>query len=102
MLSDKDRIFTNLYGLQDPGLEAAKRRGQWDNTKAILELGPDGRVIRADSASVNPGNLSRYNYAAGIAARNAIYQCQPYKLPADRYPQWRQINPMRFDPRQNP
>ena len=40
MLADKDRIFTNLYGLQDPGLEGAKKRGQWDNTKAILELGP--------------------------------------------------------------
>ncbi|MEO8301549.1 MAG: cell envelope integrity protein TolA [Rhizomicrobium sp.] len=67
-----------------------------------LELGPDGRVIRADSASVSPGNPSRYNYAAGIAARNAIYQCQPYRLPPERYNQWREINPMRFDPRQNP
>jgi outer membrane biosynthesis protein TonB len=67
-----------------------------------LELGPDGRVVRADSASVNPGNPSRYNYAAGIAARNAIYGCQPYRLPPERYNQWRQINPMRFDPRQNP
>src|SRR5689334_12377698 len=44
MLSDKDRIFTNLYGLQDPGLEAAKKRGQWDNTKAILALGPEAIV----------------------------------------------------------
>jgi hypothetical protein len=67
-----------------------------------LELGPDGRVIRADSPSVNPGNPSRYNYAAGIAARNAIYQCQPYRLPPERYNQWREINPMGFDPRQNP
>ncbi|HJS44891.1 MAG TPA: hypothetical protein VJ753_00690 [Rhizomicrobium sp.] len=67
-----------------------------------LELGPDGRVIRADSASVSPGNPSRYNYAAGIAARNAIYSCQPYRLPPERYNQWRQINPMTFDPRQNP
>jgi len=41
MLADKDRIFTNLYGFQSPGLEAAKKRGQWDNTKAILELGPE-------------------------------------------------------------
>src|SRR3977135_3230370 len=41
MLADKDRIFTNLYGFQDPGLEGAKKRGQWDNTKAILELGPE-------------------------------------------------------------
>src|SRR5471030_1328747 len=44
MLSDKDRIFTNLYGFQDPGLEAAKKRGQWDNTKSILALGPEGIV----------------------------------------------------------
>src|SRR5689334_8132382 len=41
MLADKDRIFTNLYGFQDPGLEGAKKRGQWDNTKAILELSPE-------------------------------------------------------------
>ncbi|HKQ11750.1 MAG TPA: hypothetical protein VJS85_11210 [Rhizomicrobium sp.] len=67
-----------------------------------LELAPDGRVIRADSASVSPGNPSRYNYAAGIAARNAIYSCQPYRLPPERYNQWREINPMTFDPRQNP
>jgi NADH-quinone oxidoreductase subunit F len=41
MLADKDRIFTNLYGLESPGLEAAKKRGQWDNTKAIIDLGPE-------------------------------------------------------------
>jgi NADH-quinone oxidoreductase subunit F len=41
MLHDKDRIFTNLYGLQDWGLDAAKARGDWDNTKAILEKGRD-------------------------------------------------------------
>ena len=27
MLADKDRIFTNLYGLHDWGLEGAKKRG---------------------------------------------------------------------------
>ena len=27
MLKDPDRIFTNLYGLEDPFLEAAKKRG---------------------------------------------------------------------------
>ena len=30
MLADKDRIFTNLYGFQDVGLEGARRRGQWE------------------------------------------------------------------------
>ena len=44
MLADKDRIFTNLYGFHDWRLEAAKKRGQWDGTKAILELGHDGVV----------------------------------------------------------
>jgi NADH-quinone oxidoreductase subunit F len=41
MLADKDRIFTNLYGFGDRGLAGARARGQWDNTKALLELGRD-------------------------------------------------------------
>ncbi len=41
MLSDKDRIFTNLYGYQPWTLDAAMKRGAWDNTKKLLELGPD-------------------------------------------------------------
>jgi NADH-quinone oxidoreductase subunit F len=41
MLSDKDRIFTNLYGFQPWSLAAAKKRGDWDDTKAILDKGRD-------------------------------------------------------------
>ena len=41
MLQDKDRIFTNLYGLHSPGLEAAKKRGAWHLTKEMLDQGPD-------------------------------------------------------------
>src|SRR6267154_3694482 len=44
MLADKDRIFTNLYGFHDWGLQAAMKRGSWDGTKAILEKGPEGIV----------------------------------------------------------
>ena len=44
MLRDEDRIFTNLYGFQHWGLEAARKRGDWDNTKAILDKGPEGIV----------------------------------------------------------
>src|SRR3546814_18649471 len=39
MLEDKDRIFTNLYGYQDWGIEGAMKRGDWDNTKALLDIG---------------------------------------------------------------
>jgi NADH-quinone oxidoreductase subunit F len=41
MLADKDRIFTNLYGLHDWGLKGAMERGAWDGTKALLEKGRD-------------------------------------------------------------
>jgi NADH-quinone oxidoreductase subunit F len=41
MLADKDRIFTNLYGLHDWGLKGAMARGAWDNTKGLLDKGRD-------------------------------------------------------------
>jgi NADH-quinone oxidoreductase subunit F len=41
MLADKDRIFTNLYGFESWSLDAARKRGAWDNTKAILDKGGD-------------------------------------------------------------
>ncbi len=41
MLSDKDRIFKNLYGQLDWRLPAAQKRGVWDGTKGFLEKGPD-------------------------------------------------------------
>ena len=39
MLNDNDRIFTNLYGFDDWGLDGARRRGLWDNTAALLAKG---------------------------------------------------------------
>lgn len=41
MLSDQDRIFTNLYGVHDWRLAAARQRGAWDNTKALVANGHD-------------------------------------------------------------
>ena len=41
MLADKDRIFSNLYGLHDWGLEGARARGAWDGTKDIIDKGRD-------------------------------------------------------------
>jgi NADH-quinone oxidoreductase subunit F len=41
MLADKDRIFTNLYGFQSPGIDAAMKRGDWDGTKDIIAKGRD-------------------------------------------------------------
>ena len=38
-LSDKDRIFTNLYGTQPWNLAAARMRGDWDGTGSYLAKG---------------------------------------------------------------
>ncbi len=39
MLRDEDRIFTNIYGLEDTGLAAAQGRGDWRGTREILARG---------------------------------------------------------------
>jgi NADH-quinone oxidoreductase subunit F len=44
MLSDKDRIFTNLYGIHDPGLDAAKQRGCWIDTKSFIDKGREWMI----------------------------------------------------------
>ena len=43
-LADKDRIFTNLYGFQEPWLKAARQRGDWDDTKALFAIGQDAII----------------------------------------------------------
>ncbi len=41
MLADKDRIFLNLYGLHDWGLDGAKQRGAWNATPDMISAGRD-------------------------------------------------------------
>lgn len=41
MLKEQDKIFTNLYGTESFSLDAARKRGDWDNTKSFLTKGRD-------------------------------------------------------------
>ena len=43
-ISDKDRIFTNLYGFQEPWLKAARARGDWDDTAKLMQRGQDAII----------------------------------------------------------
>ena len=52
MLKDQDRIFTNIYGWADPGLKAAKARGDWDGTAKLLKLGHDEIVERMKASGL--------------------------------------------------
>lgn len=44
MLADKDRIFTNLYGFQPWSLDAARQRGDWEETATLMAPGPDALI----------------------------------------------------------
>ena len=41
ILEDKDRIFTNLYGVHDWRLEGARARGVWNGTAEMLSVSPE-------------------------------------------------------------
>ena len=52
MLADKDRIFTNLYGVQSAGLDAARKRGDWGGTKALMDKGRDWIIDEMKASSL--------------------------------------------------
>ena len=52
MLADKDRIFTNIYGMADLTLAGAQGRGDWDNTKKLLEKGREEIVNEVKSSGL--------------------------------------------------
>ncbi len=41
MLKLEDRIFTNIYGHNNPDLKSALKRGNWDSTKILMDKGKD-------------------------------------------------------------
>jgi NADH-quinone oxidoreductase subunit F len=52
MLSDRDRIFTNLYGWFDWRLPEAKKRGDWDGTKELILKGRDWIVTEMKASGL--------------------------------------------------
>ena len=52
LLEDKDRIFLNLFGRQDPGLEGAKQRGAWNATKDMIDMGPEWIVDQVKASGL--------------------------------------------------
>jgi NADH-quinone oxidoreductase subunit F len=52
ILEDKDRIFTNLYGFHDWGLEGARRRGAWNATRDMIDLGRDWVIAQVKNSGL--------------------------------------------------
>ena len=61
MLSDQDRIFTNLYGMADRSLRGAQARGHWDGTADLIEAGAD--VVKV---GVGPGAMCTTRMQTGV------------------------------------
>ena len=83
MLDDKDRIFKNLYGLHDWGLEGARKRGAWDGTKAIIDKGRDWIIaemkkeeqtqlaaLRSENAKLRAENAANAKRLATLETRD--------------------------------
>ena len=98
ILEDKDRIFTNLYGLHDWGLEGAKKRGCWNGTKDILDAGRDWIIDNMKNSGLRgrggagfgnfnirrkaprPGRNPRTGESIPIKARNVVTFHASHKL----------------------
>ena len=52
MLSNRDRIFTNIYGFESFRLKAAFKRGDWKNTKNLIKLGHDKIIEKIKSSGL--------------------------------------------------
>ena len=65
--------------------------------KLRLQLNEDGSLVGYPTVANSSG--SPFFQAAGDSAVRAVFQCQPYELPAAKYALWRDMI-LNFDPRQ--
>ena len=93
ILEDKDRIFLNLYGLQDWRLEAAKARGAWNATADMLGMGP-ALADRPDQEL----RSARGRWRRGLRDRRWKWSFMPKVVNPDRPHYLVRSTPMRSEP----
>ena len=52
MLKDEDRIFQNLYNDKGSDVDSSKKRGDWSNTKDLIEKGRDWIITEVKSQNL--------------------------------------------------
>ena len=76
-LHDKDRIFTNLYGYQPWTLAAARKRGDWDDTKALLTRGQDAIIDEIKASGLRGrGGGGPAPQLAGVGQAFGVHQSE--------------------------
>ena len=89
----QDALRNEIEQCMDWGALADAPNAQNIVVTVTLTLNPDGSVARVEPGSV--GNS--YEAAALSSALRAIHVCAPYKLPPDRFSDWRDSE-VRFSP----
>uniref|UniRef100_A0A6N2MUI1 NADH-ubiquinone oxidoreductase 51kDa subunit iron-sulphur binding domain-containing protein n=1 Tax=Salix viminalis TaxID=40686 RepID=A0A6N2MUI1_SALVM len=83
-LKDEDRIFTNLYGMQDPFLKGAMKRGDWHRTKDLVLKGTDWIVNEVKKSGLRgrggAGFPSGLKCEPGTCKDREIMRHDPHKL----------------------
>ena len=52
MLKDKDRIFQNLYNDKGSDFESSKKRGDWTDTKELIDKGRDWIITEVKASEL--------------------------------------------------
>ncbi|MCF3933496.1 cell envelope biogenesis protein TolA [Acuticoccus sp. M5D2P5] len=94
-LSEKDALRAQMQRCWNPPIGLAG--GQDIIIQVQIGLMPDGSVESIDQIGAQ-GVGSLYDVAAD-AARRAVLQCQPYRLPPEKYEVWKDVQ-VSFDPRE--
>jgi len=86
------------HGIRRPG---NSQTGAIEAESLLVEirvwLNPDGSIVRAEILDTARMSRDGYYRAAAESAYRAIFLCEPYSLPVERYDAWKMIL-MRFDP----
>ena len=69
-LRQEDRIFTNLYGEESINLDAAKTRGDWNNTADLINKGSEWLIDEVKASGL------RGRGGAGFSAGMKWSLCQ--------------------------
>ncbi|MEM8665267.1 MAG: cell envelope integrity protein TolA, partial [Pseudomonadota bacterium] len=92
-LSEKDALRSQMQRCWSPPIGLAG--GESLVVTVQIRLSPDGAVVNIEDVGGGAGQL----YAsAADAARRAVLQCQPYRLPVAKYDAWKDVQ-VNFDPR---
>ncbi|MEM8552866.1 MAG: cell envelope integrity protein TolA, partial [Pseudomonadota bacterium] len=93
-LSEKDALRAQMQRCWNPPIGLANAE---DMIVVVqIRLGPDGSVVNIDRVGGSVGG-ALYDTASD-SARRAVLQCQPYRLPVEKYDAWKDIQ-VTFDPR---